>query len=280
MFVKQISQSSLLPFLLVTGLLLAACGGTAPTGDAGSAPTGAEATGATQPTVAVATQDSGGVPASGACAHPFYPVVLNATHAYIISGEGIDTSNFTQTITEMRADGFTLTSQFDELTLTQQWTCSAEGIAALEYGGGSAAVLSAVGLNAQFKTTNMTGVSLPANLIPGATWNQSFSIEGTMDMGEAGEASAAGSAVMDFEAIGMESVSVAAGTFDAMRVETTTSINMQVTMMGLKVPVMFEGNTISWYAEGIGWIKSDDTATLEGADPIVTTIELQSYTTP
>lgn len=270
MFAKEgsLTRKSLLPLLFAIALVVSACGGTPPAGDTGGEPTAAEA----------AQSGSGAV--AGACANPLYPVVQGATHVYSSTTTDLGTSSFTQTITEVRADGFTLTSQFDELTLIQEWSCSAEGIAALDYAGGSSAALSTSGLNGQFETTDMTGVTLPASLAPGATWSQTFTIAGTMDMGEAGEIPATGGASIDFEAIGLESVTVPAGSFNAMRIESHTIFTIQITMQGVEIPVTYEGDAVSWYVEGIGWVKTDDVAIVEGAEPINTIIEMQSYTIP
>jgi hypothetical protein len=254
-------------------LLLSACGGQGQLSSGGQE--GGEAP------VAEATQSSsGGAQVTGACANSFYPVVQGASHVYSGNSPEVGAFTFTQTVSEVRADGFTLTSQYDDLTLTQQWSCGPDGIALLDYAGGGAAAISTAGLQGTFTTTEMSGVTLPASMSPGSTWNQAFSLEALLDMGEAGEASGTGSATIDYQAIGTESVTVPAGTFDAMRVESTLSTNIEATFAGLTVPVMLTTQTVSWFVDGVGWIKAEETATFEGAESMVTTIELQSYTIP
>jgi hypothetical protein len=258
---------------LVFVLLLSACGGQSEPG------TGYQG-GGVAPIAETTQPSSGGAQGAEACANPYYPAVQGASHVYAGTSSDVGAFSFTQTISEVRADGFTLTSQFDELTLSQEWSCGPDGIALLDYAGGGAAAIHTTGLQGTFTTTDMSGVTLPANVSAGSTWNQAFSLEAVLDMGEAGEASGTGSATIDYQAIGFEPVTVPAGTFDAMRVESTLSTNIEATFAGLTVPVMLTTHTVSWFVEGIGRVKAEETATFEGAEPMVTTIELQSYLIP
>lgn len=261
----------------VLALLLAACGGAAtPAAEApadepaGEAPAG-DATEAT----------SGGVEvAAGLCSNTYYPVVVGATHTY--AGTALDGSaySFTDTVTDVRSDGFTLTSQFDGLTRTQEWECSPEGLVALQYESGASAGLAANGLSGEFTTTQASGVTLPADVKAGDTWSQSFSIEGQINMGEAGEATAAGDVSISYTAIGEEEVQTAAGTFTALRVESHLTFNLIASFQSLEVPVQLETDTVSWYAPGVGWVKSEDTTTMSGTEPFSSALDMQSYAIP
>ena len=82
-----------------------------------------------------------------------------------------------------------------------------------------------------------------------------------------------------FTALGVESVSVPAGTFEAMKVEVVTTININATFQGTTVPVTFTGTTTSWYVQGVGWVKSVSTSEFGGISSS-DTIELQSYSIP
>lgn len=279
MFVKKPGKDRryLLPFLFILSLVLAACGGAAPSVDTVAAEPPADG----EPANAETTQaPSDGGQAAGVCANPYFPVVVGATRVYASSSPDFGDFGYTETVSDVRADGFTLTTQFDELTRTQEWSCGSDGLAALEYSGGNSAAITTTGLQGSFTTTEMSGVTLPPSITPGATWNQSFTVEGVLDMGEAGQATAIGSAAATLEAIGVESVTVPAGTFNAMRIEVHTTVDMQASIMGMNVPVALESTTISWYAEGVGLVKSEDSASIEGTEAISTTTELQSYTVP
>ncbi len=43
---------------------------------------------------------------------------------------------FTDQVTDLRSDGFTLTADFDGLRRVQEWSCTAQGLVALDFSGG------------------------------------------------------------------------------------------------------------------------------------------------
>jgi len=74
---------------------------------------------------------------SGVCANDYYPVREGATWSYKSTGSMAGDYSFTDTITSVQDNGFTLTSQFGSLTRTQEWACDEDGLKALELGGGA-----------------------------------------------------------------------------------------------------------------------------------------------
>src|SRR5215207_6587465 len=92
---------------------------------------------ATEPPV---TSDGSGLPVAGEglCANAYYPVRQGATWSYKSIGSPVGDYSFTDTITSVREDGFTLTSQFEDVTRIQEWACKPEGLVALQLGGPSA----------------------------------------------------------------------------------------------------------------------------------------------
>jgi hypothetical protein len=64
-----------------------------------------------------------------------------------------------------------------------------------------------------------------------------------------------------------------------MKVEVQTTININSTFQGVTVPVTFTGTTTSWYAQGVGWVKSISMSDFGGITS-TDTIELQSYSIP
>jgi hypothetical protein len=259
--------------VLALAFLLAACGGANPTQQPESGPGGGESNGQEQATVAPTE-------ASHLCAHPYYPgASVGATWTYQVTGDQVQSFTFTDTITDVRADGFTLSSAFDDLNRTQEWSCSSAGLAALQFGGGAAANLSGNNIQANFTTTNASGITLPADLAAGSTWTQSLDIEGDMTVEGGISASAAGTVDYDAEAIGMETISVPAGTFEAMKIEFDLTFNINASVSGLTIPVTINGTTTSWYAPGVGWVRSVDNSDFMG-QAISTTIELTSYNVP
>lgn len=219
--------------------------------------------------------------ASGLCASDYFPVVQGATWSY--SGTG-PTRDFTwsSTISDVSEANFTVTYEFSgDLTTTQQWSCTPEGLAALKYGRGPEATLSASGVSGTFETTDTSGVSFPVHIAGGDTWEQSYSIQGDMELADGLSASASGDVIQSFVAIGSEAVTVPAGTFDAMKVEATVTFDLVIDMgNGLTVPLELAWTTTNWWASGVGWVKSDSSATIEGGDAIAAFTELESFSIP
>jgi hypothetical protein len=58
-----------------------------------------------------------------------------------------------------------------------------------------------------------------------------------------------------------------------------TTINITSTFQGATVPVIVSGSSTSWFAEGVGWIKSVSTSDFGGTLG-TETIELQAYNIP
>jgi len=226
----------------------------------------------------VTTDSNMPVTGAGICANAYYPVREGAQWSYTDTSSVSEPFTWTDTITSVRSDGFTLTSQIDEVSRTQEWQCKPEGLVALELGGGSAGSLSTEDLNLDMQTQNVSGVTYPVEISVGDTWNYSLEYTGVMNIaGQSAEAT--GNTNADFSAVGVETVTVPAGTFEAMKVDLVTTITINATVQGTTIPVTFTGTTTSWYAQGVGWIKSVGTGNFAGQE-YTETIELESYNIP
>lgn len=214
----------------------------------------------------------------GLCANAYYPVRQGATWTYRSSGGPAGEYSFTDTITAVREDGFTLSTQIGGLTRAQEWTCSAEGLAALQLGGAPAAMLNAQNIQMNLNVTGGNGVTFPGQISAGDQWQQNLDFSGNVTMMNQA-ADATGTAQMNFNAVGMESVTVPAGTFNALRVEADVTLNINATYEGIALPVSFAGDYTYWFAEGVGWVKSIGAGNVLGASFSETT-ELQSYSIP
>ncbi|MFN2149907.1 MAG: hypothetical protein ACK2T2_16095 [Anaerolineales bacterium] len=220
------------------------------------------------------------VPASThLCDHPYFPAVEGASWTYASAGSAVGPYTFTDTATNLREDGFTLQGDFDGLVRIQEWSCSEAGLALLDYSGMGAAQVMAEGLQVQFETTGMTGVTLPADLAPGDEWSQRFEVAGSVTLASGLEASAQGSASASNRAVGFETVSVPAGTFNALRIERTIELDLTLQFGESGTPILINSQEVIWLAEGVGWIKDSITGTIESS-PVEETIELVSYSIP
>src|SRR6266705_1382620 len=72
-----------------------------------------------QPTSTTESPTTTPVEQTGACANKYYPVREGATWSYKSTGSIAGDYSFLDTITTVRDNGFTLTSQFSKLTRTQ-----------------------------------------------------------------------------------------------------------------------------------------------------------------
>ena len=246
--------------LLFAPLLILACGVTS------SSPTASPA----EPTAPVAA-------VSGVCANQYFPVREGATWTYKMTGDAGE-STYTDTITSVRSDGYTITSQFTDLTRTQEWSCLADGLSALQLGGGPSAGLTTSGSALELQTQDAQGVTFPKTIKVGDTWQHSINFTGTMSVASQ-NAEASGDSQVNFTALGMESVTVPAGTFNALKVQAETTTNINTTVQGISVPNSFVSSSTLWLVEGTGWVKMVTTGTYANV-PFSDTTELQSVNIP
>jgi hypothetical protein len=211
---------------------------------------------------------------AGACDNPYLPVVAGATWNYKLTGTVSD--SFTHTILSVESDSFVEQDQFGTgVTRQGTWQCDNGDLIALNPTTGSSANVSTEGVSVDFETTAQSGVTLPATINPGDTWTQSLTLEGTQTIsGISYEASNQFS--NSCTAVGIESVTVEAGTFDAMRVECQTDMNISIALdPNNPISTPLSAKNIYWYAEDIGMVKN----TTSGIG-IESTIELVSYNIP
>ena len=264
--------------LLIT-IFLAACSSPS------ISPTNPQATETTQTTVTepatevIATLE-GSAPAieQGFCTNVYYPVREGATWTYKSTGGPAGEYSFTDTITSVREDGFTLSTQIGNLTRTQEWICTTEGLAALQLGGAPAAMLNSQNIQLNLDINNATGVTFPSQFSVGNQWQQTLDVTGNViAMNE--EAEATGNVQMTFNAVGNERVTVPAGTFDALKVDVDVTLNIDATYQGITLPVTFSGDYTYWFAPNVGWVKASGTGNVLG-NSFTDTTELQSYNIP
>ncbi|MBL8100178.1 MAG: hypothetical protein JNK81_13425 [Anaerolineales bacterium] len=225
------------------------------------------------------TQPTENVVIQGLCDNPIYPVKQNATWTYFNTGGPSGDFTYTDTITEVRPDGFTLTTTFEGLTRTQKWACETGGLKALEYGGGPTAAISTQDVNMQFSTLQVTGVSLPKEIVPGMQWLYSLTLEGGTTMPDGSQTKSSGTFNVTMQEMGSETITVPAGTFETIKFQATTTLDIVGEFQGIQVPMKITGSTITWFAPNIGQIKSISNSDFGGA-PFTLTTELQSYNIP
>jgi len=227
---------------------------------------------AVNPTAQAPANNSSGSSA-GACANPYLPIVSGATWNYKATGIVADT--FVRSIVSVEAGGFTDQDVFGKgVTRQGKWTCDNGSLVALDPSSGASASVTAKNVSVDFKTTELSGVTLPAAVKAGDTWTQNTTLEGTETI-NGKPIPAKNKFTNTCKADGAESVTVAAGTFNAMKVDCQTVMDISLTMQGSPINTNLTFNSTIWYAEKVGMVKTSASGT--GFD---STIELTSYKIP
>jgi hypothetical protein len=251
---------------LVALWLVAACSGAAPRSDVSP---DATRTTATEGENTSPTADA----VAGPCDNAYLPVAEGNSWTYELS-EPAGTM-YTDTITEVAGSGFTVTTEFEELTKRTKWSCSDDGVTALMYGTGPAASLSVGGLAADFATTDVTGVTLPSDVSTGDRWRQTFDIAGRLDAAGV-RTKVTGSVDYVLHAGDVQTVEVPAGTFEAIAIDTDVTLDLTPSTGGVGIPLTLHLDGVQWFAEDVGLVRSESEGDFFGAS-FSSVAELTSY---
>lgn len=216
---------------------------------------------------------------SGLCQNDLFPVKPGATWTYLSTGGPGGDFAYTNSITEVRENGFILSAAFADLTRTQEWSCEPGGLKALQLGGDSIAGISTQTMTAEFTTIAAEGLSLPREITPGMQWQFNLGLEGSVAMPGEQQTQSTGAYSVAMQALGRESVTVPAGTFEAVKIQATTTVQLNADFQGVPVPITANVSSILWFAPGVGFIKSIENSDFSGS-PYTATTELQTYTIP
>ena len=93
------------------------------------------------------------------------------------------------------------------------------------------------------------------------------------------QAQASGAYLVTSQEMGRETVTVPAGTFEAVKIQASSIVEILVPFGNEKVPMKYSGTSLTWYAPGIGYVKSIENWDL-GSAPYTATTELQAYVIP
>jgi len=170
------------------------------------------------------------------CGNPYYPVVNGAEWTY--TGP---TGQFTHTLATGDNGAFTDTVKSGEDTFIIQGLCMEGGDINLLDTPGNSLSYSGSSESSTMTTTSNDGVSLPGDIQKGDDWSQTIGVEVS-----------AGNQTMDFTidttftAVDYETVTVPAGTFNALKVEESSD-------MGGPEPTIIN----IWYVQNVGSVKTE-----------------------
>lgn len=212
---------------------------------------------------------------SGGCNNPYFPAVLNTIRTYKSSGTSKGEYTVTETISAVRADGFTVLTDYGSSVKSIEWSCTSEGLGVFNTSNDKTEGLSVD--SAQFQLDviikNPTGVTLPAEVEAGSKWTQAFDFESTGKIG-GNTTTSTGTSTTIYEALGVEGITTPAGTFQAMKIKSQTKEDIQAMFNGTAANSSNEYQTMFWFVEGVGLVRSETTGSY------TETMELQSYSIP
>jgi hypothetical protein len=184
--------------------------------------------------------------AGGSCDQPYYPVRAGATWTYSTKLSSGKTSQHTITLENVTDKSFTQHQVFGSgttkttLDVRLNWVCDAKGLTSSQTSNNTVSMNST---QANAKIIKQSGVVIPTNLGVGSTWT--FSQTSSLKMG--GQTFEMPSEA-SFKAVGEERITVAAGSFTALKITGVTKLTMSGTSNTT--------NTTIWYARGVGMLKT------------------------
>ncbi|GGR80455.1 TapB family protein [Deinococcus sedimenti] len=156
----------------------------------------------------------------------------SGTYTYQMTGAAKGTVTTTNAV---KGDSVTSTSTVAGTTTTTTWTCTAKGITSTLSSGGASSV------------TTSTAAMPPLN-----TWRPGYTWKSAQDLKMDGGITAKSTSVSKI--VNRESVKVPAGTFNAWRLDTTTTVTMK--LPSSSTPKTTTVKTSVWYAPGTGMIRT------------------------
>jgi hypothetical protein len=191
------------------------------------------------------------------CDNQYFPSRLGDTWQYSGSNTAIGTYSRTDTVTRSRAEVFIVSTTLADVTYGVNYGCSPAGLTdndpIQQYVG---ALLSGPNAPVNVKLTSSSGITLPATVAPGNTWQQTAEWEASSK-----ELNLNGRLVFNYTAVGYEIVTVPFGTFNALRVDATIRIEVS----GFRI-LAGTYTTSTWMVPDIGIVKSEGTSHVPGVD--------------
>ncbi|MFO0764468.1 MAG: hypothetical protein U0487_00255 [Patescibacteria group bacterium] len=208
---------------------------------------------------------------SGNCLNAYFPSKKGFAITYK-SSFGHTASEYKNTVTDVNADGLSVEIAFPQknISMKQDYVCEGSKIRAKGYADLSSAM---AGTKVTFETKAQDGLYLPEKLVVGAKWESSADVVGKIESGplaQAGIRELKETISTKSEALAKEKVTVAAGTFDAIKVKQDTTVKVQ---MGTTNAAPITTTSYVWFVEGVGMVKS--VSSVSGSTSTIEATEIQ-----
>jgi hypothetical protein len=210
--------------------------------------------------------------ASGACYHPYIPVVEGFSRSYQ-TGDG----TMTETVSEVRAEGFTLTTEMpDGNSFSSEFECGAAGITGWAADESVLDLMSAE--HDMYSEVEVEGAALPQEISPGDTWQVTVNL--TIGV-QAQGVDSRNEIVLNFDytAVGEETITTPAGRFSAMRVDFTGTGENTLVVTGpagslIQSLATLESAGSDWYVPCVGKVRSNVRSTWSGIANVETETQM------
>ncbi len=193
------------------------------------------------------------------CDQPFAPVRPNWEWQYQV--KGARNTTYTLHKTAITNNSFVQVRQSQSGKEEQKFGCTPEGLTPLELGGSGGganrASIDGQAVSYDIDLVSVKGVSIADydRWEVGETWKLTQEIRGSGQQGPIRYA-VSGTLETTYKVVGQEQITVPAGKFTAFKLQTTFATRIKATAGIISIPFNFEAQGTSWFAEGIGLIKS------------------------
>jgi hypothetical protein len=196
---------------------------------------------------------------SSACSHPYYPLAKGYAVEYQTTTGG-KVFSYSTRVTEQTGESIKLVNHVNQIDVEQTINCSGGSLRAEGYADLGSALK---GQKITTETKSVSGEMLPKDLHVGSSWDTDFHVilHGIASFGDADATITA-----THKALAEESVTVPAGTYTALKVETKTTIVMKIQSLGDLPPITIA--TTEWWVKGVGLVKTKTAAVASEGDSI------------
>jgi len=190
------------------------------------------------------------------CDQPFSPTRPGWEWQYRVTGER--TSTYSLRKTSITESSFVQVRQGPDGKEEITYRCTPEGIAPVDFGTqGSGRTEGGSQLSYDLEVVKVTGVAIPdyERWTLGSSWKLILEVRGSGQQGPL-RFRVSGTLETTYRVVAQETVTTPAGRFAAYKLQTTFVTRIRANAGPLSIPLNFESQGTSWYAENVGLVKS------------------------
>jgi len=198
--------------------------------------------------------------APAACDNQYYPAETGSVRNYKITNRGtaLPSLTYSEQRTNVTFGSFSDHRDFsDGVKSDAQWTCTADGLVSSEF---SIPVVMRLSTAYKFDSFRASGPAMPATdkWTPGYQWTTTYDVTGTENpLGSQSPGKVTGTIEVKSEIRPSEKVTVAAGSYDCVLVDSTIRHTLRIeSSQGSSRPALSSARVSAWYAKGVGLVRA------------------------